>query len=120
MDYGVAQTAAQMLADAKRDATGAEATVRSLGLTSAVGITPMIGVNNSPHETFTLADAKGLLEFARANAWVGRLAMWSLGRDNGGCAGAAMARPTCSGLSQASYAFSAVFRQFGGVAARGQ
>src|SRR4051794_3640750 len=32
MDYGVAQTAAQMMADAKRDATGAEAMIRSLGL----------------------------------------------------------------------------------------
>ena len=59
MDYGVAQTAAQMLADAKRDATGTEATIRLLGLTSAVGITPMIGANDSPHETFTWADAKG-------------------------------------------------------------
>ncbi len=40
----------------------------------------MIGPNDTPGETFSLADAKTVVAFAKANG-VGRLSFWSLNRD---------------------------------------
>ncbi len=47
---------------------------------SKVGITPMIGQNDIATETFTLADAGVINQFARDNG-VGLVSMWSLNRD---------------------------------------
>jgi chitinase len=47
----------------------------------------MIGVNDTPGETFTLANAQSVLNFADATGYVSRLSMWSLARDDGSCAG---------------------------------
>ena len=76
-----------------------------------IGIIPMIGVNDTPGEVFTLANAQTLLTFAEANPYVTSLGMWSLARDNGGCSTAIEASASCSGLSQATYAFSAIFNE---------
>ncbi len=84
----------------------------SLGISAQVGITPMIGQNNTQGEIFTLSDADQLLTYARANSYVGWLSFWSLGRDNGGCPGQTTASASCSGISQTNYAFTNGFKAF--------
>jgi chitinase len=77
------------------------------------GVTPMIGLNDVSPEVFTLAgDAPLLLNFARANG-LGHLAMWSIGRDKQ-CPGSPAVSPTCSGVSQPPWAFTAAFAPFTG------
>ncbi len=113
MDYGSAvDNGGQMGLNAIDAATATEAQIRQAGLTSSVGVTPMIGVNDTNTEVFQLSDAQMLLDFARTHAYVSRLSMWSVGRDNGSCAGQAWASPICSGVAQSSYAFAQVFEAF--------
>lgn len=73
----------------------------------------MIGQNDIPAEVFTLADARTVVDFAKQNH-LGRLAFWSIGRDNGGCPGQSTASPSCSGISQQQYEFTGIFKQFSG------
>lgn len=85
----------------------------SMGLSSTkIGITPMNGQNNTLGEIFTLADADQLVAFAKANSYVGWLSFWSLGRDNGGCAGQTAASASCSGITQNAYDFTRKFQLF--------
>lgn len=84
----------------------------SLGIPAQVGITPMIGQNNTQGEIFYLSDADQLLAYARANSYVGWLSFWSLGRDNGGCPGQTSASASCSGLSQNNYDFTNKLKAF--------
>jgi len=82
--------------------------LNSVTLWSKIGATPMIGQNDNPAEVFTLADAQQMLNFARTQG-MARLSFWSLGRDNGGCAGNKTASASCSGVSQGQWAFSNIF-----------
>ncbi len=78
-----------------------------------VGITPMIGVNDDG-STFTLADASSVASWASSND-IGRLAFWSVDRDQacpGGNGGAAS--PTCSGVSESTGQFTGAFTGAGG------
>ena len=78
-----------------------------------VGITPMIGVNDDG-STFTLADASSVASWASSNG-IGRLAFWSVDRDQacpGGNGGAAS--PTCSGVSESTGQFTSAFTGSGG------
>jgi len=78
-----------------------------------VGITPMIGINDDG-STFTLADASSVASWASSNG-IGRLAFWSVDRDQacpGGNGGAAS--PTCSGISQSTGQFTSAFTGAGG------
>jgi chitinase len=78
-----------------------------------VGITPMIGVNDDG-STFTVADASSVASWASSNG-IGRLAFWSVDRDQscpGGNGGAAS--PTCSGISQSTGQFTSAFTGAGG------
>jgi hypothetical protein len=110
MDYGYAQP--DMLGAAQSAAQAARSQLDGLGFTSTrLGITPMIGVNDTPNETFTLSDAQGLVSFARNND-VQLLAFWSVGRDNGGCPGQATASATCSGVTQSPFQFAQILRAF--------
>src|SRR5262249_41206222 len=84
--------------------------VKAAGLTSQIGIIPMIGVNDVSPEMFTLADANLLASYAASNPYIARLSMWSVSRDNGSCAGSAAALPTCSGIAQSPFAFSAILQ----------
>jgi hypothetical protein len=72
---------------------------------SRIAVTPMIGVNDTSDEIFTVANAEQLAAFAASKhlAW---LSMWSAARDTE-CSGgaAAYAQPTCSGIVQAPNAF---------------
>lgn len=84
--------------------------MRSAGMSGAkVGVTPMIGVNDDNKEIFTLQDASQLAQYADTHSDVGRIAMWSLGRDNGSGAGQQWASSSYSGLQQDDYAFSKIF-----------
>ncbi len=112
MDYGGPPTggmgaaATAALGAARRQLAGLPGeTGRALGSWSALGVTPMIGVNDSPGETFTLADARMVGAFAAAHR-LGLVSIWSLARDQP-CAGSpTVASPTCSGVHESSYAFS--------------
>ncbi len=75
-----------------------------------VGITPMIGVNDSVGETFTLNNARSVSAFAR-NSSVGFLSMWSVARDKA-CPGgpSPWASSDCSGINQSKGAFARLLK----------
>ncbi|MFJ3645332.1 carbohydrate binding domain-containing protein [Streptomyces murinus] len=81
-----------------------------------LGITPMIGKNDDG-STFTLADAQTVESFAAQNG-VGRLAFWSVNRDQP-CSGSANSLPTCSEISQSSLAFTDAFVPYEGSSGGG-
>ncbi|MEV6055392.1 carbohydrate binding domain-containing protein [Streptomyces sp. NPDC052107] len=81
-----------------------------------LGITPMIGKNDDG-STFTLADARTVENFAAQNG-VGRLAFWSVNRDQP-CSGSANSLPTCSEISQNSLAFTDAFVPYEGSSGGG-
>ncbi len=87
--------------------SAAESTYEQTGIN--IGITPMIGQNDTQNEIFSLDDAAELLSFAQSTSWVNMLAMWSMGRDNGDCAGTTTASATCSGVTQDEFQFTSVF-----------
>jgi hypothetical protein len=119
MDYG-ASYSGDMGQYAIDGATATQAQVKSvLGLSDtaawhAVAVTPMIGVNDVSSETFTLADAGALADFARSEglAW---LSMWSATRDKQ-CPGGAQtyADASCSSLTQSDGAFSQALGDYTG------
>jgi hypothetical protein len=79
---------------------------------SKIAVTPMIGVNDTSDEVFTVANAQQLASFAASKhlAW---LSMWSAGRDNQCPAGAqSFASPTCSSITQSAFAFSKAFNAY--------
>jgi len=111
MDYGSPVPNGAMGPDAVAAASAASCQLKSLGLNARIGITPMIGVNDSAGETFTLDDAQVVLNYAQANSnVVALLAFWSVGRDNGGCSGTVS--PLCSGLPQKEWDFTRIFQKF--------
>jgi hypothetical protein len=112
MDYGGASIADpnKMGQNAIDAANNTLNQVHSVGLSSTMGITPMIGRNDVSPEVFTLNDAQTVVNFAKPNGNVTRLAVWSVGRDNGGCSG--VVSPTCSGISQNTWDFSHIFEPF--------
>ncbi len=113
MDYGAnVDNGGNMGLDATLAASNTYQQIQAAGLTATVGVTPMIGVNDTAGEVFQLADAQTLLNFAQANSYITRLAMWSVGRDNGSCAGNRWASASCSGLAQSAYQFSGIFQGF--------
>jgi len=85
MDYGSAYTG-DMGGYAIQAATAAQAQLKSiLGLSETaawqtLAVTPMIGVNDITTEVFRVSDAEQLAAFA-ARKGLGRLSMWSAGRD---------------------------------------
>ena len=121
MDYGSANS--DMGGAATSAATALESQLNSIftGRTAAqlwamVGITPMIGQNDSQGEIFTLANASSVLSFANSHG-ITELSFWSAGRDNGGCAGQSWASSSCSGVSQSQWQFTTTFKSFtpGGI-----
>lgn len=72
-----------------------------------IGITSMIGDNDTSSEIVYQGDAENILNFAKTNK-VHMLAMWSSNRDNdnGGALGAS---PTNSGIPQKPFEFTKIF-----------
>ena len=114
MDYGdgAAPNPAGMMGTFAIDAaTATDAQVASaLGISDdaawpKIAVTPMIGVNDTSDEIFTVANAQQLAAFAASKhlAW---LSMWSAARDTECPGGAASsAEPACSSIVQAPDAF---------------
>lgn len=98
--------------NAINSATATHNQVVSAGLSSHIGLTVMVGVNDTNTEIFKLPDTNTVLNFAGANSFLTRLAFWSFGRDNGGCPGSGFASATCSGLAQNNFQFSQSFEAF--------
>jgi hypothetical protein len=74
-----------------------------------VAVTPMIGVNDTANEIFTVADARKLAAFASSKglAWT---SMWSATRDKACSGGAqASAQATCSSIVQQPLDFTKAF-----------
>jgi hypothetical protein len=111
MDYGSPVPTGAMGPNAVAAASAALCQLKSLGLNARVGITPMIGVNDSAGEVFTLDDAQVVLNYAQANSnSVALLSFWSVGRDNGGCSGTVV--HNCSGIMQKDWDFTRIFQKF--------
>ena len=111
MDYGSPVVTGAMGPNAVAAASGAAQQLKSVGLKARIGITPMIGVNDTPGETFTLDDAQVVVNYALANGnSVGLLAFWSIGRDNGSCT--AQVSAFCSGITQKDWEFTRIFQKF--------
>ena len=113
MDYG--QPSSQMGAMAISATQATEKQLASINMSAKIGITPMIGQNDSPGEIFSLDDARNLVKFANQDSNVAELSMWSIGRDqpcSGGQGGPASS--DCSSISQQHYDFTKIFGQFSG------
>jgi chitinase len=112
MDYG--GSVSNMEAAAESAAAGTLSAAKSAGLTASyagIGITPMIGRNDSAGETFTEANAKTLVGFASSHG-VGRLAFWSVSRDQPCSSGGVS--PVCSGVGGSKLDFTKIFTSFSG------
>ncbi|MFJ4198224.1 cellulose binding domain-containing protein [Streptomyces sviceus] len=117
MDYG-ASYSGDMGTYAEQAATATQAQVKGvLGLSDsaawkAIGVTPMIGVNDVASEIFKVDDASQLVAFAKAKG-LGGLSMWSATRDKQ-CPGGAKpsADATCSSIVQDAFAFSKAFAAY--------
>jgi hypothetical protein len=121
MDYGdgaAPNPSGQMGTFAIDAATATDAQVASaMGISEdaawpKIAVTPMIGVNDTSSEVFTVANAQQLVAFAQSKhlAW---LSMWSAARDQQ-CPGGAQpsAEPTCSSIAQSPDAFMTALGSF--------
>lgn len=70
----------------------------------AIGVTAMIGINDTNPETFTLANAKTLKDFATQKG-IGMLSYWNVARDVSCSGNQAILSSTCSGITQSKYDF---------------
>jgi chitinase len=104
MDYGSSGT--EMGTAAEQAATGTEKQLETLlgvgNAWSRLGITPMIGPNDTPGETFTLSDAADVESFAQSKG-VGYLSFWEMANDNSGYTG------------EADWAYSRTFETYTGT-----
>jgi hypothetical protein len=80
-------------------------------LWSMIGLTELIGQNDTGGEIFSLSNGSQVLSFAEANK-IGELSFWAVSRDNGSCPGNTTDEDTCDGLSQSSYAFTNLLKGF--------
>jgi Glycosyl hydrolases family 18 len=115
MDYGTSGTEMGQAADQAIAASAGQVAstfnVSSSAAYGMLGVTPMIGQNDSAGEIFTLADASTVESYASSQnlAWT---SFWSEGRDNGGCSGSTSASSSCSGITQNTGQFTQIFQAF--------
>jgi len=106
-DWGAAMTTA---AEAVKNDVASVWTGRTDAQAYAMlGVTPMIGVNDTGGTT-TVAAAKTLLAWASSKK-LGFVRFWSVNRDNGDCPDGSVSA-TCSGIKQDDYAFTTLFKTF--------
>ena len=120
MDYGdsaAPNPSGKMGTYAVQAATSTRAQIASVwpNLTTAqtwamVGLTPMLGQNDTASEVFTVADAQQVLTFARQNH-LGELGFWDVTRDGNACTGALS---QCTNIPQTPYQFSKLFATYAG------
>jgi len=81
MCYGTNET--QMGKAAISAANATKKQCDDLGLIyGGIGITPQIGKNDTPNETFTIDNAKEVMTFVQKTPWVNFTAFWAVGLDN--------------------------------------
>ena len=92
--------------------------LRSAEVWQRIGVTVMIGQNDTQGERFSITDAQGLTKFASRHQ-LGRVSLWSLNRD-APCGAAfpqtGMLSNTCSGTAETSLQFSRLFSAIHGQA----
>ncbi|MFE2886953.1 cellulose binding domain-containing protein [Streptomyces sp. NPDC059272] len=120
MDYGdsaAPSPSGKMGTYAIQAATSTRAQIASVwpNLTTAqtwamVGLTPMLGQNDTASEVFTVADAQQVLTFARQNH-LGELGFWDVTRDGNACTGGLS---ECTNIPQTPYQFSKLFATYTG------
>jgi hypothetical protein len=120
MDYGdsaAPNPSGKMGSYAIQAATSTRAQIASVwpSLTTAqtwamVGLTPMLGQNDTASEVFTAADAQQVLTFAQQNH-LGELGFWDVTRDGNACTGALS---KCTNIPQTPYQFSKLFATYAG------
>ncbi|WP_037367232.1 chitinase [Amycolatopsis orientalis] len=114
MDYY--QGSGDQGAKAIQAAQATQAQLKSaLGLSDAdawrkVGLTPMLGVNDSQSEIFYQKDASAVVSFAQS-VHLGMLSFWELGRDANACSGPLY---RCTNIAQQPYEFSKIFAGYSG------
>jgi chitodextrinase len=108
MDYG--HPVGDMAAAAISAAQGTLSAARANGFGGAtyanIGITPMIGNNDSANEVTSQTNAQTIANWAKSNG-IGRLSFWSIGRDQP-CPGGGVS-PNCSGIGGADLDFTKIF-----------
>ncbi|MGW4692090.1 cellulose binding domain-containing protein [Kitasatospora cineracea] len=116
-DWAAPSPAGKMGAYAIQSAQSTQAQIRSVwtDLTDAqayakVGVTPMLGQNDTASEVFGLTDAQQLVSFAQQNH-LGELAFWEMTRDANACTGSL---PKCTNVPQTPYQFSKLFAAYQG------
>jgi hypothetical protein len=105
MDYG-SSTSPSMGQDAINASNGTISQLSANGLTTSVGITVLIGNQDTSPEVFTLNDAQTTENYAVGQSQVNRVAFWEVARDQCGS--------SCSGVSQNPWDFSHIFEPFSG------
>ncbi|HEY2053673.1 MAG TPA: chitinase [Solirubrobacterales bacterium] len=123
MDFGPGEGAAHdMIGTIERALVATQAQVQTLwraaGLPSSaatawghVGVTPMIGVNDTTSERFTTKDATELAKFVEQRG-IPRVSLWSLNRDSqcgGAFAKVGELSNTCSGVEEKPLEFTHIF-----------
>jgi len=95
-------------------ANGTAAQLRSLGMSTTIGITLMPGLDDYPKKTenTTVAHAQQVVSYAEANG-LSTLSIWAIQRDNGGCPGVTGSN-SCSGIAQNTWDFTHVLQPFTG------
>jgi hypothetical protein len=95
-------------------ANGTAAQLRSLGMSSKIGITLMPGLDDYPKKTekTTLAHAQQVVDYAEASG-LDTLSIWAIQRDNGGCPGSTGSN-SCSGIAQNTWDFTHLLQPFTG------
>jgi chitinase len=130
MDYGDSRPADRDMVEATEDALRAserqlDAAYRRAGMPLSqadvwhkLGMTPMVGQNDTPGDVVTVDDAKRLIELSK-ELGLGRVSMWSLNRDAacGAQLDPGIVSGTCSGVGQERLAFTYVFDTLPGRAA---
>ncbi len=129
MDFGPGEGAERdMLATVERSLYATHAQVQSLwrsaklasgaaAIWGHIGVTTMLGVNDTAGQRFTVADAHGLATFVDAHG-IPRVSVWSLNRDTA-CGGAFVQTEvlsnTCSGVTQTPLQFTGIFGNLRGT-----
>lgn len=113
MDYGIGSKDMAQDSIKAADATFSNLkTIYGSGYSDAViwktiGLIPMIGINDTMPETFTLANAQTIRNYA-AQKGIGMLSMWEVNRDKSCSGNAAILSDSCSGVVQSPYQFMSI------------
>ena len=106
MDYG-SSTTPSMGQDAIDATNNTISQLSANGLSTSIGITPLIGNQDTAPEVFTINDAQTVENFALGKSQVNRIAFWEVALDQCGS--------SCTGVSQSPWQFSHIFEPFSGT-----